>query len=422
MKKIRFPHSIRRGSVTVKVYKVRQPRAKEGIVYTVAWHAGGRRLTRQISDLKRALEEAALKAEQMAAGRIEAASLTGDDAVLLIEARKITRSTPILTALEEWARAIEITGGDLLGAAKAWKDAHGTKAQAVDVAKAVDVFIAAKRRAGVDVRASYLKSLPRLKEQLGGRAIGSISAHALEQWIHQAFKVGEAKHAHPVTFNTVRKRVVSLWRWCRKQGYLPRNVQTEAEQIEFAREQPAEIGIFSLVDYAEVLELMRTEHPLHVGVAVLAGFCGLRRTEIHAQRWDDVYLDRGFLRVTKAKKNTPSKRLVQLSPAAVEWLMLCDRSGELVSPPWGMDRIRTFARDAGILTPENGFRHAYISHRVAMTGNVAETSHEAGNSPEIVHRHYRELVEKGEGSQWFDLTPKRVKALVTEKGKVVAYA
>jgi hypothetical protein len=51
--------------------------------------------------------------------------------------------------------------------------------------------------------------------------------------------------------------------------------------------------------------------------------------------------------------------------------------------------------------PDNCFRHGFISHRVAATGNVAETSLEAGNSPRIIFQHYRQLVTKAEGEKWF---------------------
>lgn len=406
----------------MKIYEVKHAGTKKGVVFTVVWHAGGRRTTRQFTDEKKALEEATLKADQLAAGRIGAASVSVDDAELLFEARKIAGSIPVMAALAEWSKVREIAGGDLLAAAKAWKDVHGTGMKKLTVADAVDKFLAFKKRSKVDVQASYMKTLPRLKEQLGGRAIGSISSRALEQWIHEAFKVGPEKHAHPATFNTVRKRVVTLWRWCRKEGYLPRNAQTEAERLEFVQEEATAIGILEVKAFAQVLETMRESHPAHLAVAVLAGFCGLRRSELHGQKWKDVYLDRGFLKVTKAKRNTPGMRLVQLAPAAVDWLMLCDRSGDKVSPPWGLDRVRAFSRGAGIDCPENGFRHSFISYRVAMTGNVAETSLEAGNSSDIVFKHYRELVEKGEGSQWFELGPKQTKALIKGAGKVVRLA
>lgn len=411
----RRPISVRRGSVTVKIYRVKHRSAAAGEVFTVAWHAGGRRMTRQFTALNEAQDEAALKADQLAAGKISSAqSLTGDDGQILSEARRRCGDVPLLAALDEWRRARELCHGQLLDAAKAWRDVNAVGVKPVMVPEAVDAFLAAKERAGVDTKSSYRKILVRPRPRNGlrsftddfsGRPIATVTASTLEDWIHKAFGVGEPKRADPVTANTARKRLVALWRWCRNRGFLPRNAQTEAERIATAREADSAIGILTVGQFARVLELLRREHPEYLAVGVLACFCGLRRSELHQQSWPDVHLDRGFVRVTGAKRNTPSKRLVPLCPAAVEWLMLCDRSGAQVAPAWGVDRVRAFAREAGIAAPDNAFRHSFISYRVAQTGNVSETALEAGNSPVVVHRHYRELVAKEDGAAWFGLTP-----------------
>ena len=147
---------------------------------------------------------------------------------------------------------------------------------------------------------------------------------------------------------------------------------TEADKPEAAREAQLKIGIINVTEFARVLELMRTEHAEHLAAAVIAGFCGLRRVEVHTQLWADINLERGFLRVSSAKQNTPAKRLVPLSHGAISWLMLCKRSGELASPHWGVDLVRKFAREEGITIPGNGFRHSYISHSVAAGSNVRD--------------------------------------------------
>ncbi len=430
---------VQRGSVQVKIYQVEHRSAKNGVVYTVAWHAGGQRCTRQFTKPERARFEAALKADQLAAGRIDAArSMSGDDAQILEEARRRCGTTPILAALDEWARARDLCHGQIIPAAQAWRDANSTAVRTVTVPTAVDEFLASRTRAG-KAEATYRllvsarkSTRTTFKQDFAGRPINTVTATHLEDWIHRAFgNPAEKKPADPVTHNTARKRLVALWRWCRKQGYLPRNIQTEAERMDTAREPTARIGILSVLDFALVLELIREKHPDHLAAAVLAGFCGLRRTEIHAQLWSDVFLDRAFVRVTSAKRNTPSRRIVPLSPAAVEWLKAAQvvsgngndgepfvtEIAERVSAAWSIDRIRVFAKGAGVECPENAFRHSFISHRVAQTGNVAETALEAGNSPAIVFRHYRELVAKDDGTAWFNLTPDAARALVVVHSK-----
>ena len=47
-------------------------------------------------------------------------------------------------------------------------------------------------------------------------------------------------------------------------------------------------------------------------------------------------------------------------------------------------------------------RHSY---RVSLTGDVARTSLEAGNSPKMIFRHYREIVDEEAARTWFGITP-----------------
>ena len=54
---------------------------------------------------------------------------------------------------------------------------------------------------------------------------------------------------------------------------------------------------------------------------------------------------------------------------------------------------------------KNALRHSYISYRVALTGDVARTALESGNSPKMIFRHYREVVDEEAANAWFAITP-----------------
>jgi hypothetical protein len=53
----------------------------------------------------------------------------------------------------------------------------------------------------------------------------------------------------------------------------------------------------------------------------------------------------------------------------------------------------------------NGLRHSYISYRLAIVKDVGQVSLEAGNSPGMVFKHYRQLVRESEANEWFGLMP-----------------
>ena len=58
----------------------------------------------------------------------------------------------------------------------------------------------------------------------------------------------------------------------------------------------------------------------------------------------------------------------------------------------------------------NALRHSFISYRVAAVKNIAEVSLEAGNSPQMIFQHYREVVDADEAKKWFSINPEKLKA------------
>src|SRR5512142_1552323 len=52
----------------------------------------------------------------------------------------------------------------------------------------------------------------------------------------------------------------------------------------------------------------------------------------------------------------------------------------------------------------NALRHSFISYRLAAVQNTAQVALEAGNSPQMIFRHYRELVRPADAEKWFAVT------------------
>ncbi|TAG27066.1 MAG: hypothetical protein EAZ36_07240 [Verrucomicrobia bacterium] len=401
-----WPQKVTVGSVTVKIYEVAHPSNATGKAYVVAYVTPTGRKTIKFSDPAKALDEARLQAGKLAAGKVEAADMTGGEREELFAARKLAGDVAVLSALREWKDARALCGGQLLTAVRFYADhVKSTERKTILVRDAVTKFLTAKKQEGVNTRASYEKVLPRLRDgALGELPIDSVGKDALGQWIRDAYAVNGK--IDPLTFNTVRKRFVTLWGWCRTEGFLPKLAQTAAQEVVSRKDKnEAPIGILSLGGWRDALHLIRAEAPHLLANLVIGGFCGLRRSELMAQKWADIDLVRGHLRVTKAKARTPSRRLVPLPEAAREWLLLCLKDGETIGPGWGIDHVRARVKSAGIECPDNALRHSFITYRCAASGSVDKTAQEAGNSPKVVFAHYRELVTPEDGEAWFAVRP-----------------
>jgi hypothetical protein len=221
-KKLRdWPRKIKAGSVTVKVYRVRHATNRNGWAYEVAWHASDGRKKQKFADSEAALAEAQLIASRLQAGRIEASAMSRGERDEYVEAKRLVGAYPLLAALREWEKAHTLCGSDLLLAAQAWRDANGNSRKEISVKDLVAEFLKDKRRSRVDTKAGHDRTLPRVVSAFADRLVHTLSATELTDWLHKEFaqpvETGE-RLVHPSTFNSHRRRMVTMWRWARAKG------------------------------------------------------------------------------------------------------------------------------------------------------------------------------------------------------------
>ena len=53
----------------------------------------------------------------------------------------------------------------------------------------------------------------------------------------------------------------------------------------------------------------------------------------------------------------------------------------------------------------NGLRHSFCSYRLASIQNAAQVALEAGNSPTVIFKSYRQLVTPVAAKAWFSIVP-----------------
>ena len=147
---------------------------------------------------------------------------------------------------------------------------------------------------------------------------------------------------------------------------------------------------------------------------VLGGFAGVRTAkEIRRQKWSDINLDTGFIRVTGAKGGTAAKRLIPIHENLRKWLAICTRTAETCCTcARPEDAVKRLAKRAGAEWKHNALRHSYASYRVAETQNVPQVALELGNSVKMVNKHYRELVTEADAKAWFSIKPSKTEKVI----------
>jgi integrase len=159
---------------------------------------------------------------------------------------------------------------------------------------------------------------------------------------------------------------------------------------------------YTPMEFRELLDA--SEGPLRAMVAI-GGFAGLRTQETLRLDWTDVWRIKGHIEITAGKSKTRQRRLVEVCRALVAWLAPYKKftTGKV----WeGAERtfqeqLVELCERAGVKRKTNGLRHSFCSYHFALHSNENLTAQQAGNSPAMIHAHYKGLATKKEAKAWF---------------------
>ena len=199
-------------------------------------------------------------------------------------------------------------------------------------------------------------------------------------------------------------------RWAVEKDYLATTHRLfETADLKQEPAEPEEIDYYRPKELADLLSHAGSEL---LPVLALAGLAGIRFKEICRLTWEDVFRVRGHIEISAFKAKTRSRRLVQTCPALSAWLApYRDSKGLVWTKSYDMLHI-DFEESRGTLkipNRRNGLRHAFISCHFAMYSDEGLTAAQAGNSPAMVHKHYKGLVTRAAAKKWFAVAPAKRK-------------
>ena len=399
-KRHRFPIVVKRGSSVVKIYRDRK---RTGTYYRVAYHIGGKRHRLHFNDLEKASSEAEAKASQLSRGDIDAAQLTGRDRLVYGRAVEAVKEygAPLDAVALEYSEASKLLDGvPLIEAVRFYARHHGRGITRKSVADAVDAIIAAKTTKGVS--AVYLADL---RYRLGVfREAFHCDVSTLTPDDLKAFFESHAAGLSARSHNNFLRTIRTFLRFAQNHGWLSKEADLLA-RVEKRSEKPTPVEIFTPAQLAALLKKASAEI---VPCLALGAFAGLRAEEILRLDWADVEKRPGFIEVAAHKAKTQTRRIVPISDNLARWVTVTPRTKECVWPhskAWFFEAVRNVASEANIKWKQNALRHSFISYRLAEIQDVNRVALEAGNSPQMIFRHYRELATPEQARTWFSIAP-----------------
>jgi integrase len=168
-----------------------------------------------------------------------------------------------------------------------------------------------KARAADGASSDYLSDLKirlgAFSQKFGEHMIAAVTAKEVSDWL-RALEVG------PVSRNTVRSRLATLFSFAKRAGYTKENPIADVER---AKERETEVGILTVAETARLLEGASFDT---LPFWAIGAFAGLRSAEIERLEWEDVDFDDSLIEVKASKAKTASRRLVTMLPNLQAWL------------------------------------------------------------------------------------------------------
>jgi integrase len=397
-KRHRFPLIVKRGSSTVKIYRDQKP---SGTYYRVAYHIGGKRHRLNLNDLNKAILEAEAKASQLSRGDIDAAQLSGRDRLIYGRAVDAVKETgvPLDAVGLEYAEATRLLEGcPLLDAVRFFVRHQGRSIKRKTVPDAVSEIIETKKVGGVSE--VYLADL---RYRLGVFAQRfQCDLVSLTPDDVRAFFAALGLGAR--SFNNFAITLKTFFRFSQDHGWLSKETDLLAG-VQRRKEKRTPVEIFSPV---EIAKLLGEATPDLAQCIALGAFAGLRSEEILRLEWADLRRRPGFIEIAADKAKTAARRLVPIADNLARWLEQAPCDHGLVWPHTKTTFFKTrrrVAAKARIRLKPNALRHSYITYRLAEIHDVNRVALEAGNSPQMIFRHYRELATPEQARTWFSITP-----------------
>jgi integrase len=407
-------------------------------LYRVAGYAKGKRQITYHADYPAALAKAEELAKSINEGSnaLALSPAQAEDALLALDVlaahkRQSGEEVSLHAAVAEWAAAAAKLGQRPLHEAVDTFLSTAADLKPITVKDAVEEFLASRahkataaagKRAQLSPGYAYNVAmwLREFAETFTAHQLAELTAKLLSAYMSAHRKVT------PRTRNARRNVVKMFLRWAMRANYLPQSCRLlEADALATELEEGGTIEFYQPAELAAILQGAHDQADYRHLLPVLAinALAGVRLAECVRLEWSDVFAVAGHVTVDKSKSKTRARRLVPICASLALWLEPFRASA---GPLWtfGLEKFHADfnALLAGLeIAPKrNGGRHGFATFRFALTQNENQVAAEMGNSPDMVHGHYRGLATNEEALRWFAVAPAPVAGNVVSISAAVA--
>jgi len=268
--------------------------------------------------------------------------------------------------------------------------------RSVPLRTAMKELINNRRASGASARYCYDLGLRlgRFCSDFSDRSIAEITTADVDTWVSKL-------QLAPVTRNTFRRDLRTLFSFAITRKYCVENPvvgTTKAKEIE---------GDIEILTVAQTAKLLEAADPDTLPFWAIGAFAGLRRSEMERLHWEQVDFESGLIEVKARHSKTARRRFVTMQANLHAWLAPYRSQRGAICPDNLRKRIEADREKAGLRMnwPPNALRHSFGSYHLAHFKDAAALALQMGNSPDVIFRHYRELVKPRDAALYWNIKP-----------------
>ena len=389
--------TVKFGSASVSIYLSESKGRKR---YFIAHDRDGKQIRKAFPDLAAAKKEALFVAQRIQSGIQHVTDLKPHERDHYAKAVELlsTLDLPLVAAIEDYVQARKLSESESLTSMAAdYRKFFKPLTRRVLVPELVLELIAAREQDGASkTYVSQLKTiLNRFATAFPGAILG-ISSSDIDAWL-RGLPVSASSR------NSMLVCVKVLFSYARTQNCLPAEQMTAPEQIKKVKIKQNDVSVFTP---EEMRKLLHAAPPHLIPILAVGAFSGIRMAELNRLDWSAIDLERGHIELRADQAKTASRRLIPITDNLRAWIEPLPKKGKLVCHA-GMHReVTSLARALKMEWPRNVLRHSFISYRIAVVKSADQVALEAGNSPAIIFKNYRELATEDQADEWFGILPK----------------
>ncbi|HSY53884.1 MAG TPA: site-specific integrase [Opitutaceae bacterium] len=209
------------------------------------------------------------------------------------------------------------------------------------------------------------------------------------------------------TYHNRRGLISTFFKFARRKGWIQSNPVKRTPHYRLAHRR----GSATTLAAERVEQLMAFLETYEDGTLVpyfaLCLFAGVRpcfrEGEMSRLQPESINLDTGVIHIEPEVSKVRMKRLVTIQPNLAAWLHAYPLKRYSIVPPKMAKRHRFIFRKFEL--SHDILRHTFISMFVGKYRSIAEAALQAGNSEEIIRRHYLDLKSTAEAEKFFQIVP-----------------